>query len=206
MRKPSPAASLEERHERLTAALRTLREAPTSPAGLKLARWLNSWRGIGAILDGMRAQGWDVEMQDFAGSWSVKFFMSSQSHTAPGGTGWAVTPWAAVQDAAWKTLTTENPAARLEAQLARVNGAARPNPAGGPAGHLQAKRSAHGHSERRRTVTDRAQKSERLLATCGPRRLLTVLASVTYCLRNHRLMTDRELRRWARHPPGIGGT
>jgi hypothetical protein len=137
MRKPTPAACLEERHERLAAALRTLREAPTSPAGLKLARRVNTWRGFGAILDGMRAQGWDVEMQEFAGSWSVKFFMSSQSHTAPGGTGWAVTPWAAVQEAAWQTLTTENPAARLEAQLSRSGGTSRQNPAGGPAAQLR---------------------------------------------------------------------
>jgi hypothetical protein len=47
----------------------------------------------------MRAQGRDVEMQEFGGHWSVKFYMSSQSHTAPGGTGWALTPWEAVQTA-----------------------------------------------------------------------------------------------------------
>jgi hypothetical protein len=109
---------------------------------VKLARWLNTWRGFGAILDGMRVQGWDVEMQEFAGHWSVKFFMTGQSHTAPGGTGWAGTPWAAVQDAAWKTLTTENPGARLEAQLARSDGTSRPKPAGGPAGLLRRKRLA----------------------------------------------------------------
>jgi hypothetical protein len=68
MRKPTPAACLEERHERLAAALRTLREAPTSPAGLKLARWLNSWRGIGAILDGMRAQGWTSRYRSSPGT------------------------------------------------------------------------------------------------------------------------------------------
>jgi hypothetical protein len=81
--------------------------------------------------------GLDVEIQEFAGHWAVKFFMSSQSHTAPGGTGWARTPWAAVQEAAWQTLTTENPAARLEAQLARSDGTSRPNPAGGPAAQLR---------------------------------------------------------------------
>ena len=93
--------TLAERRERLLAALATLREGPTVPPRLA---WLNSWRGIGAILDGMSAQGYDVELMQQPHGWWARFYLSSASHPVCAGSGWAVEPWRAVQAAAWETL------------------------------------------------------------------------------------------------------
>ena len=50
----------------LTAALGFMRlrwRAPASPVVIALTRWMNSWRGLGAVVIGMAAQGFDVELK-----------------------------------------------------------------------------------------------------------------------------------------------
>jgi hypothetical protein len=133
--------SLARRRARLSAALRTLRDEPTSPVGVKLASWLNTWKGVGAIVDGMTAQGYDLELMQQPHGWWARFYLSSASHPVCAGSGWAVTPWDAVQAAAWETLTTGNPEARLQEQLAAPGPKHPSDPRGGPAGALRATRS-----------------------------------------------------------------
>jgi hypothetical protein len=122
--------SLAQRRARLSTALRTMRDQPTSPAGTKLAGWLNSWKGFAAIVDGMTAQGYDLELMQQPHGWWARFYLSSASHPVCTGSGWAATPWAAVQAAAWETLTVGNPEARLREELAEADATRRPNPAG----------------------------------------------------------------------------
>jgi hypothetical protein len=136
-----PAGSLAQRRARLLSALQTLRDHPTSPAGAKLAAWLNTWKAVGAIVDGMTAQGYDLELMQQPHGWWARFYLSSASHPVCAGSGWAVTLWAAVQEAAWKTLTVGNAEGRLREQLATPRSEQRPDRRDGPAGVLRATRS-----------------------------------------------------------------
>ena len=127
-----PLGTLEDRRARLVAVLRELRERPTSQRWA----WLNSWKGAGAIVDGMTAQGYDVEIQQSPQGWWARFYLGGPSHTVCAGSGWAVTPWRAVQQAACETLRAASRQAHLDATAASGK-AERPNPQGGPAGMLR---------------------------------------------------------------------
>jgi hypothetical protein len=43
----------------------TLCTAPRHPALDALHEYLDSWRGVGAIVDGMHHQGWDLELTEY---------------------------------------------------------------------------------------------------------------------------------------------
>ena len=129
----SPTRALgtaEERRARLVAVLRELRDRPTPQRWA----WLNTWKGAGAVVDGMSAQGYDVEIQQSPQGWWARFYLAGPSHTVCAGSGWAVTPWRAVQQAAWETLRA---ARRLDGEAAAFGKSERPNPQGGPAGMLR---------------------------------------------------------------------
>lgn len=110
---PRPG-TLPERRARLLAALEAVRDQRDP----KLAGWMNTWRGTGAVVDAMTAQGFDIEIQQYPHGWWARFYLTGASHPVCGGSGWATTPWGAVQAAAWETLTKGNPGARLDALLA----------------------------------------------------------------------------------------
>jgi hypothetical protein len=80
-----------ERRSRLYIALEALRPkdgTPASPAVAKLAAWMNTWKGLGAVVDGMTAQGFDVELQQYPHGWWAKFYLTSavpSLYTADGG-------------------------------------------------------------------------------------------------------------------------
>jgi hypothetical protein len=40
---------------------------PRAPAMTMLARWMNSWAGIGAVVVGIAAQGCDLQLTEYAG-------------------------------------------------------------------------------------------------------------------------------------------
>ena len=130
--------SLADRRGRLQAAQDTLRR---DPHAAPLAEKLNTWKRVGAILDAMIAQGFDVELQQYPQGWWAKFYLAGASHPVCSGSGWAATPWSAVQAAAWETLTVGNAEARLREQLATACSEQRVDPRGGPAGVLRATRS-----------------------------------------------------------------
>lgn len=140
-----PTRTLEQRRARLTAALRTLRDEPASPAGQKLARWLHTWRGLGAVAEGMAAQGYDLELQQYPRGWVARFYAATSSHASPAGTGWGAVPWEAVQEAARQALTVATAGAQLREQLATADATWRPSPAGGPAAFLRAKQQPPAH-------------------------------------------------------------
>src|SRR5881396_1558435 len=78
---------LARRRALLTAALGLLRlrwREPAPPSVVMLARWLNSWPGLGAVVFGMNAQGFNVELKEFPNGWRANFY--------PVGTQWSLDP------------------------------------------------------------------------------------------------------------------
>lgn len=70
------AETLSERRARLHAALKILREPfGESPARVAaLARWMNTWKRLGAIVTSMTAQGFDVALQQYPHGWWANFY------------------------------------------------------------------------------------------------------------------------------------
>ena len=64
--------------------------------------WLDSWRSIGAVEQGMERQGFDLQLtrHDDRG-WRATFSTTGMEHslTSATGTGWERTPWQATQRA-----------------------------------------------------------------------------------------------------------
>lgn len=69
-----------------------------------LERWLHSWRGVGDVINGMHAQGFDLELRAFADHWRATFYPVGLAHSIVYGTAWEPTPWRAVQRAASQAL------------------------------------------------------------------------------------------------------
>jgi hypothetical protein len=92
---------------RLGAALGFLSLEPSEPELQLLHRCFDTWRGIGDIVAGMARQEYDLELRRYDGrGWRAVFFQSGFEHslTAHAGAGWALSPWAAVQQAARDAL------------------------------------------------------------------------------------------------------
>jgi hypothetical protein len=97
----------ERRRAQLIVALGFARLAPRAdmPELEPLRRWLDSWPGIGAIAAGMARQSFDLQLTSYGGEvWRANFFPAGLAHSIVAGSGWAPTPWRAVQDAAWQAL------------------------------------------------------------------------------------------------------
>jgi hypothetical protein len=72
---------------------------------LRLMRaWLDSWYGLGLMMEGMTHQGWDLQLTAYAARDCANFFPVGIAHSIVGGTAWEPTPWRTVQRAAWETL------------------------------------------------------------------------------------------------------
>ena len=70
-----------------------------------LARWMDSWTGIGAVVVGMAAQGCDLQLTAYAGeNWRATFFVTGMAHSIVKGSAYEPTPRRAVQRAAWEAL------------------------------------------------------------------------------------------------------
>ncbi len=101
-------ASLAERRALLTAALGFARlrwREPQPPAARALDAWLTSWAGVGAVLAGMTAQGFNVELKEFPYGWRASFYAAGLAHSVVLASAYRPTPSAAVQGAAWEALT-----------------------------------------------------------------------------------------------------
>jgi hypothetical protein len=135
----------EEWRTRLHAALEILRRhadgLERSPRSVTLAKRMHFWKGFSAVVTAMTAVGYDLELMQQPHGWSARFYLSSASHPVCAGSGWAVTPWRAVQAAAWETLTVGNPEARLREQLAAPCSKESRDRRGGPVGVRRAIRS-----------------------------------------------------------------
>ena len=74
------------------------------PAAIALSSWIDSWRGTGYVVGGMRRLGDDVELKQFPMAWRVNFRKRGDDHVV--GIAWEPPPWHAVQSAAWAALTS----------------------------------------------------------------------------------------------------
>lgn len=80
-------------------------------AAAALERWLHSWPGFGAVITGMHAQGFDVELRQRDDRWRATFYPIGLAHSIVYGTAEEPTPWRAVQRAAWAALNDPRAAA-----------------------------------------------------------------------------------------------
>ncbi len=102
---------LARRRALLTAALgfRELVWQDGRPAvASALARWLDSWSGVGAIVAGMHAQGFDIELKQFPFGWRANYYPVGTAHSVVLGTAYEPTPSRAVQRAAAAALGRES--------------------------------------------------------------------------------------------------
>jgi hypothetical protein len=79
----------------------------TEPELRLFHRWLDSWSGVGHIVAGMARQEYDLELRRYNGrGWRAMFFPAGFEHsfTSHAGSGWAPSPWQAVQHAAREVL------------------------------------------------------------------------------------------------------
>jgi hypothetical protein len=90
-----------QRRPLLVAALGFLQLAPQTSALRALHAWLDTWRGVGLIVDGMRRQGYRVSLREID-AWVASFRHDPMVSDA--GFASAPTPWAAVQQAAWVVM------------------------------------------------------------------------------------------------------
>jgi hypothetical protein len=62
---------------------------------------MDSWRGIGDVVTGMKRQGYEVSIGDHGGQWISVFYAGHGGYEQleGAGTAQAATPWAAVQRA-----------------------------------------------------------------------------------------------------------
>jgi hypothetical protein len=101
------AVELDGRGRRLRAALAAVLVNADAPELRLIREWLDCWAGIGLVVVGMSHQGFQVSIGDHgAGQWIAVFYSGSGGHerVAAEGTSQAVSPWTAVQQAAWRAL------------------------------------------------------------------------------------------------------
>jgi hypothetical protein len=75
-----------------------------------LRQWLDSWRGLGILVEAMQRQGFQVSLGEHGPmQWTAVFFEGRGGHnvTHAAGVAQEATPWQAVQRAAWMTLSRE---------------------------------------------------------------------------------------------------
>jgi hypothetical protein len=91
---------------RLRAAFGFDRLHPNEPELRMLHGWLDSWRGLGDVVDGMMREGLAVDLAGGPEGWSAWFLADRPQGGAPeiAGSGHEATPWGAVQRAAWAAL------------------------------------------------------------------------------------------------------
>jgi hypothetical protein len=91
----------DRRRALLTAALGFLRLPPQTSALRALHAWLDNWRGVGLVVEGMRRQGYRVSLREID-AWVASFRRDPMVSDA--GFASAPTPWEAVQRAAWAAV------------------------------------------------------------------------------------------------------
>jgi hypothetical protein len=106
---------IQQRRSRLVAALgfARLELRPAPPELVTLKTWLGSWGGIGAIIEGMLRQGYDLDLRSYQHrphdqGWRAVFLHRDHVHRPWVGQvlRFHPTPGQAVHEAAWQALTT----------------------------------------------------------------------------------------------------
>jgi hypothetical protein len=94
----------------LTAALGFLQLRQDPPEVVTLRRYLDTWRGLGDVVGGLNAQGYDLELRQFPRGWRANLYPTGTAHSIVVSSAWEPTPWRAVQQAAWSALRGQAPA------------------------------------------------------------------------------------------------
>jgi hypothetical protein len=94
------------------AALNLQWRGEPPPVVDELREVLGSWKGVGILIDGLLAQGRDVELAHYPSGWRATVYYAGSVHSLVRGTGEAraATPWHALQQAAWETVSAKDPA------------------------------------------------------------------------------------------------
>ena len=90
----------------LTTVLVGVLLPPDVPEGHMLRSWLDSWSGVGHVLDAMTAAGNHVELRQSVFGWRAEFYREAMLHSRStwAGVGTDVLPWRAVQIGALDVL------------------------------------------------------------------------------------------------------
>ena len=99
--------NLENRRVLLCAALgfTRLEWSPGCPCVVEtLLAWLDSWPGLGAIVAGMTAQAFNLELRQFPHGWRASFYPVGLAHSVVIGSAWEPRASRAVHAAAWEAL------------------------------------------------------------------------------------------------------
>ncbi len=92
----------------LLAALAAMRVKTDAPELAILHAWPDSWFGLGLVVVGMQRHGYDLTLTHDRSGWRATFL--HRSHVLYPWVGqvltWWLTPWRAVQEAAWRALKT----------------------------------------------------------------------------------------------------
>lgn len=65
-----------------------------------MREWLDTWAGLGLIVEGMTHHGWGLQLTAYAvRDWRANFFPVGIGHSVVGDCAWEPTPWRAVQQA-----------------------------------------------------------------------------------------------------------
>ena len=98
--------SLERRRATVTAALGFMQLTWTHkpPVIRVLEKWMGSWAGVGAVIEGMHRQDYDVQLTQFPHGWRANFYDTGNAHSVVRGSAWEKTAAKAVQKAAWEAL------------------------------------------------------------------------------------------------------
>ena len=98
------------RRPALIATLGFLQVPPTEPELQLLHRRLDTWAGVGLITVRVERYGMRLSLSHIADDEWRAMFMDDNPRLAPRGFGVALTPWRAVQRAAWATINMRAPA------------------------------------------------------------------------------------------------
>jgi hypothetical protein len=96
---------VDARGRRLRSALAAVLVRNNAPE-LKLVHdWLDSWYGLGLMVEGMMHQAPGPAAHGLRGAGlAANFFPVGIAHSIVGGSAWEPTPWRAVQRAAWAAV------------------------------------------------------------------------------------------------------
>jgi hypothetical protein len=97
-------------HTLLTTALVGALLPPDVPGGYMLRSWMDSWSGVGHVLDAMTASGHHVELRQSVFGWRAEFYREAMQHSRStwAGVGTDPLPWRAVQMGALDVLKRAN--------------------------------------------------------------------------------------------------
>src|SRR4029453_2529793 len=86
------AMELSPAGRRLRAALAAVLVPEQAPELALMHQWLDNWRGVGQIAEGMHRAGCDLQLTEYGDAhWRATFYVTGQAHSIVGGAAWEPT-------------------------------------------------------------------------------------------------------------------